>query len=99
MKTVKNKLRVSHYPQIPCKPFIVEVKDEEQAYLISEALANQHLFLFENKFIPDYSNMISVEMWDENSDGEGKADWVEYYNDDEEMDFEEFTETYLIKQD
>jgi len=34
------KLRVAHYPQIPCKPFIVEVKDEEQAYLVSEKIIN-----------------------------------------------------------
>ena len=95
MKKVTNKLRVLHYPQIPCKPFIVEVKDEEQAFLISETLANQHLFLFDNNMIPDYSNVITVEMWDENSDGEGTPDWVDYYNEEEAMEFDEFVETYL----
>ena len=95
MKNVKNKLRVSHFPQIPCKPFIVEVKDEEQALLIRETLANQHLFLFDNNFIPDYSNIITIEMWDENSDGEGNPDWVDYYNEEEGMEFDEFVETYL----
>ena len=53
MQKVSNKLRVSHFPQIPCKPFIVEVKDEEQ------------------------------------------ADWVDYYNEEEGMEFDEFVETYL----
>jgi hypothetical protein len=95
MKTITNKLRVLHFPNIPCKPFIVEVKDEEQAFLIRETLANQHLFLFKNNFIPDYSNIICVEMWDENSDGEGAADWVDYYNDEECMDFDEFVEAYI----
>jgi hypothetical protein len=95
MQKVTNKLRVSHYPQIPCKPFIVEVKDEEQALLIRETLANQHLFLFDNNMILDYSNVITVEMWDENSDGEGNADWVDYYNENENMEFDEFVETYL----
>lgn len=65
MKKVKNKLRVCHYPQIPCKPFTVEVKDEEEAYLISNILATQHLFLFHNKMISDYSNIILIEMLDE----------------------------------
>jgi len=95
MKKVKNKLRVLHYPQIPCEPFFVNVKDEEQAFLIIETLANQHLFLYDKNIIPDYSNTIQVVMWDENSDGEGNPDWVDYYNEEEEMEFDEFVETYL----
>ena len=94
---VNKKLRVSHYPQIPCKPFIVEVKDEEQAFLISEALANQHSFLFENNMIPDYCNAISVQMWDEDSDGDGNPDWTDYWNEEEGMDFDEFAGEYLTK--
>jgi len=77
-----------HYPQIPCKPFTVEVKDEEQAYLVREALANQHLFLFENNFIPDYANIILVQMFD---DGE----WIDYYNYEHDMEFNEYVEKYL----
>lgn len=89
MKKVNNKLRVAHYPQIPCKPFIVAVKDEEQAYLISETLADQHLFLYDNNFIPDYSNIILVQMYE---DGE----WLDYYNEEEEMEFNEVVENYLL---
>jgi len=96
MKNVTNKLRVLHYPQIPCEPFIVDVKNEEEAFLINQVLADQHLFLYNNSFIPDYSNAISVVMWDEDSDGEGNADWIDYYNEEESMDFDEFAETYLI---
>lgn len=95
MKKVQNKLRVLHYPQIPCKPFFVDVKDEEQALLIREALTNQHLFLYDNNMIDDYSNVITVVMFEENSDGEGTPDWVEYYNEEELMDFDEFSQTYL----
>ena len=82
------KLRVLDYPQIPCKPFTVEVKDEEQAYLVSEALANQHLFLFENNFIPDYANIILVQMFD---DGE----WIDYYNYEHDMEFDEYAQNFL----
>lgn len=99
MIKVKNKLRVLHYPQVPCKPFFVDVKDEEQAYLIQETLANQHLFLFENNIIPDYANSIEVVMWDEDSDGEGTPDWVSYYNEDEGVKLDEFVEEYLSRQD
>lgn len=45
MKKVKNKLRVLHYPQIPCKPFSVDAKDEEDTIEIPEWCpfkTNQH---------------------------------------------------------
>jgi hypothetical protein len=98
MKQVNNKLRVLHYPQIPCEPFFVDVKNEEEAFLISETLANQHLFLFDKGFIPDYSNVISVVMRDNDYDGEGSSDWVDYYNEFEDMNFEEYTEAYIKKE-
>lgn len=95
MKKVTNKLRVLHYPQIPCTPFFVDVKDEEQAYLIRETLANQHLFLFDNNMIDDCVNALQVVMWDENADGEGNPDWVDYYNEAEDMEFDEIVEAYF----
>jgi hypothetical protein len=67
-----NKFRVVHHPQIPCEPFTVDVKDLATACTVSEALADQHLFLFENNFIPDYSNVIEVLEWDEE-----EQDWAE----------------------
>jgi hypothetical protein len=94
MQNVPNKLRVCHYPQIPCKPFIVEVKDEEQAFLVAEVMANQHNFLFENRMIPDYSNAITVEMLDD-VDGDGNFDWCDYFNEQEQMEWDELVETYL----
>ncbi len=132
---VKNRLRVCHFPQIPCKPFIVEVNNEREAYLIEQVFANQHLWLFENKMISDYCNAIIVEIWDEEEDtcsyvyGEktfdsllsfknflkklpelkgqdleqiifnntvhSKGTWVDYWNETEEMDWDEFVQTYF----
>ena len=92
MKNTKNKLRVLHYPQIPCEPFFVDVKDEEQALLVKETLADQHLYLYDNNFIPDYSNIIMVVMWDD-----VEKDWVDYYNEFENMEFEEFIESLNTK--
>lgn len=43
--------------------------------------------------IPDYCNVITVEIWDENS---GWSDgWVDYWNDSECMEWDEFKETYF----
>lgn len=64
MKLVNNKLEVWHYPQIPCTPFKIPVKDEHEAYKIMTVLADQHNWLFEQNIIPDFSNNISVVMWD-----------------------------------
>lgn len=83
------RLQVWHYPQMPCEPFKVPVKDEFDAYLISKTLADQHIWLEANKIIPDYTNVLEVMMWDTD-----KNEWVNYYNDKEEMDWEEFENEY-----
>lgn len=85
MKNTNKPLRVLHYAQIPCKPFIVNVKDEYEAYKIINTLADQHLFLFDKKIIPDYSNILLVQMEDE--DG-----WVDYYNEEEGLEWSEVEE-------
>jgi hypothetical protein len=95
MEKVKNKLQVRHYAQVPCKPFCVDVDDEIEAKKVMDILTYQHLFLFHNKIIPDYANMITVVMWDEDSDGEGTPGWGNYHNEDEGMEWDEFEETYL----
>ncbi|MED1664854.1 hypothetical protein [Brevibacillus laterosporus] len=43
MEQVK-KLRVSHFPQITCEPFTVEVDNLEQARLMYNTLADYDLF-------------------------------------------------------
>ncbi len=87
-KMVPNKLRVCHHPDVPCKAFACAVEDEVQAKFAVDLLANQHIFLFEGGYIEDYSNAIHVEML---VDGE----WQEYFNEEEMMDFDELSETYL----
>jgi hypothetical protein len=99
MKNVKNKLRVVHFPQVGyTKSFKVEVKDEEMAYFIMMTLAYQHIWLERNHIIPDYSNVIIVEMYDESIDEEtGKPyGWSTYYNDEEMMEWAELEETYFL---
>ena len=99
MKKVQNKLRVVHFPQIgSCRQsFKVEVKDEEQAHLIRETLADQHLWLEKNNIIPDYSNTVFVEMYDADfNDETGEAfGWCDYWNEEECMDFDDLIEAHL----
>lgn len=70
-------------------PFQVDVKDEYEAVKIINTLADQHIWLFQSKMIPDYANDFDVVMWDE----DGK-EWVPYYNESEGCDWNEFEEIY-----
>ena len=101
MINIPNKIRVVHFPQVgSCKEsFNVEVKDEEQANLILNTLANQHLWLEKHQIIPDYSNMIFVEMYDESIDEETDKPygWCNYWNEEECMEWDELQETYFSK--
>lgn len=90
MQKVKNKLQVWHYPQVPCDPFKVPVPDEYAAKLVKDALADQHIWLWRNRFIPDYANTLVVMMYNEES-----GVWDEYYNEFEEMDWDELEEKYF----
>jgi Superinfection exclusion gene product 17 len=94
---VENKLRVLHFAQVPCKPFIVEVKDEVEAKKIIDTLAFQHLFLLEQNIIPDYSNSIIVEMYDESIEEGTKKPygWGNYWNEEEMMEWSELEEEYF----
>lgn len=96
MNLVSNKLRVVHIPQLGTnKIFKAEVSNEREAFLVSEVLANQHLFLYEQNFIHDYSNVIFVEMWDENMEADGDGNkWCNYHNEGEDMDWDQFKEVY-----
>lgn len=96
MNKVKNKLRVYHYPQVPCKPFLIEVKDEEEAAKVIKVLAEQHLWLFQNNFIGDYANSIGVSMWEDEAEMDENDDkWVNYWNEKEMMEWEELEEEYF----
>ena len=56
------KFRVLWVPQVPMKPFIVDVTSREEGQKIFEVLANYDLFQFENKIKPDYCNEGSIEL-------------------------------------
>ena len=83
---IENQIRITHIPQVGCsKAFVTEVKNESEAHLLVNVLADQHLFLFDNKFIPDYANTLFVEM--KTSEG-----WQNYYNEPMDLDWDELQE-------
>lgn len=82
------KLRVWHIPQIPGKPFLVEVSSVEDGVRMMNALADYDLFQLENNIKPDYCNTNGLQIWDENLTDEDLIDmelndkWVDWYNDE-----------------
>lgn len=75
------KLRVAHFPQVPCKPFHVEVKSLEEAKLISDTLANYDLFQYDNRIKGDYANATVVEEYCEE-----EGEWISWSDDDTGID-------------
>jgi hypothetical protein len=59
------KLRIAHYPQVPCAAFYVDVVSFEEAKKIMDTLAYYDLFQYHNKIKPDYANMTVLEEWNE----------------------------------
>lgn len=81
------KLRVQHFPQIPCEPFLVEVSSLEEAKKISDTLAFYDLFQFHNKIKPDYCNATVVQEWDEE-----EGEWWDWS--DEETGIDDINEYF-----
>ncbi|MGL4573047.1 MAG: hypothetical protein ACRCVJ_18550 [Clostridium sp.] len=87
------KLRVVHYPQIPCKGFKVEVKDEIEAKKIMDVLADYDLFQYENKIKPDYCNSTILEQYNEED-----KQWEDWFDDKSGVDdIDEYLEQFKDK--
>jgi hypothetical protein len=76
----KPKLRVWWIPQVPGKPFHVEVDSVREARKILNVLADYDRFQFENRVKPDYANVggLEVEQGDDEPFG-----WEEWRDDDD----------------
>lgn len=96
-----NKLRVWHIPQIPMKPFIVEVGSLGEAVNMLNTLANYDLFQYENNIKPDYCNINGLQMWDESLTNEDLEEmelddkWVDWWAENDDGDYFEDPEEYL----
>jgi len=59
------RFKVSHFPQVPCDPFEVEVKSIREGALLMNTLSNYDAFLYEKKIRPDYSSALIFEIYNE----------------------------------
>ncbi len=56
-------LRVWWIPQVPGKPFHVDVSSFEEGELITKVLADYDQFQFKNNIKPDYCNTGGIQVW------------------------------------
>lgn len=85
---MSKKLRICHYPQIPCEPFIVKVKDLYEAKKIYNILADYDAFQYDNNIKPDYCNMATLEEYCEE-----EKEWRDWYDEETGLDFNEYLES------
>lgn len=79
------KIRVCHFPQVPCEPFIVEVENLGEAKIIKDLLSEYDSFQFKNKIKPDYCNATVIEEFDKEEN-----EWLSWG--DSDMGVEEYLE-------
>lgn len=86
------KLRICHYAQMPCEPYIVEVENIKEAKKLSDILADYDLFQYTNMIKPDYSSMTILEEYDNEN-----KEWHDWFDEDTGIDnLDEFVD-YLNK--
>lgn len=95
------KLRVWHIPQVPMKPFYVEVQSVEEGVNIMRVLANYDQFQYDNRIKPDYFNVNGLQMWDESLTEEDLVDmdmvdkWTDWWYEDDAGHYFDDPEEYL----
>lgn len=75
---MSKKLQVWWIPQVPMKPFTIEVSSVEEGVKIMKVLALYDDFQYKNRIKPDYCNAGGLNEWDDDSDGEGNPGWVSW---------------------
>lgn len=55
--------QVHHFPQVPCKAFIVDCDTVHEAIKVSETLAQYDLFQYAQNIKSDYSNATAILAW------------------------------------
>lgn len=81
-------LRVWHIPQIPGKPFHVDVASVEEGVKVMGILANYDQFQLDNNIKGDYASTNGLELFDVDN-GEGHPGWVAWYYESDELYFDD----------
>lgn len=73
-------LQVWWIPQVPGKPFVVDVESAKEAKKLLDILADYDLFQYKQRIKPDYANAGGLNTWE--PDGRGGWEWATWYSED-----------------
>jgi hypothetical protein len=71
------KLKVWWIPQVPMKPFEVDISSVLEGVKIMQVLADYDRFQFENNVKPDYCNAGGINQWNEED-----QQWESWYDEE-----------------
>lgn len=74
-------LQVWWIPQVPMKPFVVDVESVAEGSKVMDVLAGYDHFQYENNIKPDYCNSGGLRRWCENA-GEGSPGWEDWFDEE-----------------
>ncbi len=78
-------------PQVPMKPFVVEIGSLEVAKVLLDSLAQYDLFQLDNRIKPDFCNAGGLMVWDEGLDPDEHGDKWTDFEDDNGRDLDSLT--------
>jgi len=79
---MKKRLRVWWIPQVPGKPFTVDVERVKDGVMVMRVLGDYDAFQFENRIKPDYCSAGGLWQWSDDCDGEGNPGWEDWYDEE-----------------
>jgi hypothetical protein len=83
IKERRMKLRVWWIPQVPGKPFHVDVGSVAEGVKVVVTLAQYDLFQLENNIKPDYCNAGGLQLFDPTDTEDGPdGSWVDWYDEE-----------------
>ena len=77
------KMKVWWIPQVPGKPFEVDVKSVQEGVKVMDILGEYDAFQFENNIKPDYCNAGGINVFDPDDDTDGPdGSWVSWWDEE-----------------
>ena len=77
------KMKVWWIPQVPGKPFEVDVETVDEGVKVMDILADYDAFQFENRIKPDYCNAGGINVFDPADDTDGPdGSWVSWWDEE-----------------
>lgn len=82
-----SRYRITHFPQLPGRPFTRTVRTPEEGAILAETLAYYDLFLLKHGHRADYANSTFLEEWSEEF-----GEWQSWFRESDDAELDELVE-------